>query len=136
MVDGSALSADDVAAALTPGCTVVLLVGTPHPSPSKARQFQEVDLASVRAEGERLLAATSTSLTVLRPWYVLGRGHWWPYVLLPLYWVCERFPTTRDAARRLGLVTHEQILAALAQVVRNGPPSGTRVIEVPQIRQQ
>src|SRR5262245_8211206 len=52
--EGSALNADDVARALTPGCTLVLLVGTPHPSPAKAKQFQEVDLVSVKAAADAI----------------------------------------------------------------------------------
>jgi uncharacterized protein YbjT (DUF2867 family) len=46
---GNALDAESVFKALQPGETVVHLVGTPHPNPSKAREFREVDLASVRA---------------------------------------------------------------------------------------
>jgi uncharacterized protein YbjT (DUF2867 family) len=48
-VVGDALDADSVAAALRPDVTVVHLVGTPHPSPAKAKQFEEIDLASIRA---------------------------------------------------------------------------------------
>jgi len=48
-VIGDALSEDSIAAALRPGDTLIHLVGTPHPSPSKAEQFQKVDLVSIRA---------------------------------------------------------------------------------------
>ena len=48
-VVGDALDPDSVAAALRPDDTVVHLVGTPHPSPAKAKQFEEIDLASIRA---------------------------------------------------------------------------------------
>ena len=34
---------------MLPGGTAIHLVGTPHPSPAKARQFQEIDLVSIRA---------------------------------------------------------------------------------------
>lgn len=40
---------DSYAEAIPPGATIVHLVGTAHPHPTKARQFVEVDLASVRA---------------------------------------------------------------------------------------
>jgi uncharacterized protein YbjT (DUF2867 family) len=167
IVEGSALSPDDVARALSPDCTLVLLVGTPHPSPAKAKQFRDVDLASARAaadaatrhrgiahivyvsvahpapvmqafidsrvEGERLLEATGVPLTILRPWYVLGRGHWWPYALVPVYSLLERLPSTRDSARRLGLVTHRQMVTALVNAIQF-PTSSLRVIEVPEIR--
>ena len=48
-VAGDALDEASVAAALRPDDTVVHLVGTPHPSPAKAKQFEEIDLASIRA---------------------------------------------------------------------------------------
>jgi uncharacterized protein YbjT (DUF2867 family) len=168
IAEGSALSAADVETALSEDGTLVLLVGTPHPSPAKARQFREVDLVSARAaaeaaarfthlahivyvsvahpapvmqafieariEGERLLAATSVPLTVLRPWYVLGPGHWWPYALVPVYSLLERLPATRDSARRLGLVTHRQMIAALLHAIEHPSANGVRVVDVPQIR--
>lgn len=167
IVEGSALNADDVAGALTPGCTLVLLVGTPHPTPAKATEFQEVDLASVRAaaaaikrsniahvvyvsvahpapvmdayiavrsEGERLLRDTGVPLTVLRPWYVLGPGHWWPIALMPLYKLFEWIPSTRATALRLGLVTHAQMVDALAAAAGAAPPASTRIVDVPAIR--
>jgi nucleoside-diphosphate-sugar epimerase len=48
-VEGDALNAESVAGALRPGDTVIHLVGTPHPSPSKADQFEKVDLVSIRS---------------------------------------------------------------------------------------
>jgi uncharacterized protein YbjT (DUF2867 family) len=86
-----------------------------------------------RAEGEALLCGTGLPATVLRPWYVLGPGHRWPWVLLPFYALCERLPSTRDGARRLGLVTLSQMAAALVQAVED-LPRGTRLVTVPQIR--
>ena len=40
---------------------------------------------AVRRECEQALLASGMNVTVVRPWYVLGRGHRWPYVLLPMY---------------------------------------------------
>ena len=91
------------------------------------------DYLAVRAEGETLLRATGMNATILRPWYVLGPGHRWPYALIPAYWICELFPPTREGARRLGLVTLNQMLAALAHSVEN-PARGVRMVEVPDIR--
>src|SRR5215813_13146988 len=48
-VSGDALDAKSVGAAMQAGDTVVHLVGTPHPNPSKAKEFQAVDLVSIRA---------------------------------------------------------------------------------------
>jgi uncharacterized protein YbjT (DUF2867 family) len=46
---GDALVVDSVTAAIRPGDSVVHLVGTPHPTPTKADQFEKVDLVSIRA---------------------------------------------------------------------------------------
>lgn len=86
-----------------------------------------------RAECERALRASGLNATILRPWYVLGPGRRWPYLLLPMYWLLERIPSTRDAARRMGLVTVEQMVAALASAVED-PAQGIRILEVPEIR--
>ena len=48
-VVGDALSDDSIATALHAGDTLIHLVGTPHPTPSKADQFEKVDLISIRA---------------------------------------------------------------------------------------
>jgi len=89
---------------------------------------------AARAEGEALLRASGINVTILRPWYVLGPGHRWPLLLLPLYRLAEALPATQAAARRLGLVTLEQLLGALIESVES-PVSGCRVFDVPAIRQ-
>ena len=48
-VVGDALDDKSVAGALREGDTLIHLVGTPHPTPSKADQFERVDLISIRA---------------------------------------------------------------------------------------
>ena len=88
---------------------------------------------AVRAECERALLASGMDVTILRPWYVLGPGHRWPYALLPMYWLCERIPSTRGGARRLGLVTLAQMVRTLVSAAEN-PSIGARFINVPQIR--
>jgi uncharacterized protein YbjT (DUF2867 family) len=164
---GDALDAASVASAIRPGDTVVHLVGTPHPNPRKAAEFERVDLASIhattaaaqragaahlvyvsvaqpapvmhayvaaRAAGEAEIAAAGLCATVLRPWYVLGPGHWWPVLLLPLYGAASVLPAWRDGARRLGLVTRSQMVRALVAAVEHAPASGVRVVDVPGIR--
>jgi hypothetical protein len=73
--------------------------------------------------------------TFLRLWYVLGPGHRWPYLLVPAYFVFERLPGTRDAARRIGLVTLPQMVAAIVRAIES-PPVGVRIVEVPEIRRR
>jgi uncharacterized protein YbjT (DUF2867 family) len=152
--------------AVGPADAFVHLIGTPHPSPAKAKEFREVDLVSiqvavkaareagvkhfiylsvahpapmmhafiaVRSQGEEMIRASGMNATFLRPWYVLGPGHRWAYMLLPFYWICERLPSTRTSAQRLGLITLSQMLNALIYSVEN-PPTGVRILEVPEMR--
>lgn len=55
--------------------------------------------------------------TILRPWYVLGPGHRWPYALLPMYWLMEVLPSMREARGVSALVTLEQMVGALVDAV-------------------
>ena len=89
---------------------------------------------AVRSEGERMIRESGIPATFVRPWYVLGPGHRWAYVLLPFYWLCERIPSTRASARRLGLVTISQMLDSLVWAVENSP-DGVRILDVPKIRE-
>jgi len=72
--------------------------------------------------------------SILRPWYVVGPGRRWPYLLMPFYKVCEWLPFARGAALRLGLVTLDELILALIDAVES-PAQGGRVIEVPEIRE-
>ena len=168
IVAGDPLDGAFLAAALRPGDTLVHLIGTPHPNPSKAAQFLSVDLASAqaavaaaqrsgiahlvyvsvaqpapvmqtylaaRAGAERSIAAAGLTATILRPWYVLGPGHRWPIVLAPFYALASVVPRWREDANRLGLVTLEQMVAALVWSIENPPPVGLRrILDVAAIR--
>ena len=92
------------------------------------------DFIAVRAHGEALISASGMKATFVRPWYVLGPGHWWPYALKPFYWAAELLPGTRESARRLGLVTISQMLTALVWAVENSPATA-QVVDVPKIRE-
>lgn len=166
-VIGDALDSASFTHAVPRGAVIVHLVGTPHPNPAKALEFDRVDLASIRAttaaarqagaahliyvsvahpapvmrayiaarqKGEALVSESGIPATILRPWYMLGPGHRWPYVLIPVYAVLRWFASTREGAERLGLVTRDACVAALVQAVEAEPPVGRRVIGVPEIR--
>jgi len=89
---------------------------------------------AVRTQGEALLRVSGMAATFVRPWYVLGPSHRWPHLLQPLYWLCERLPSTRESAMRLGLVTLPQMLITLVWAVAN-PPSGVQILDVPRIKE-
>jgi nucleoside-diphosphate-sugar epimerase len=167
VVTGNALDDSTFAASVAPADTFIHLIGTPHPNPSKARQFRDVDLVSVRAavtaaahawvkhfiylsvaypapimheyiavrkEGEAMIRASGMTATFLRPFYVLGPGHWWPYPLVPLFTLMRRIPATRDGAVRLGPVTLRQMIRSLVFAVEHPPHEGIRALNAREIR--
>ena len=115
-------------AAQRAGAGHIVYVSVAHPAPLMHAYV------SARLEGEALVAATGIPATILRPWYVLGPGHRWPLLLLPIYALLRLLPATRKAADRLGLVTQGQMTAALLDAVANPPDAATRIVEVPAIR--
>ncbi len=120
---------ESVSAAAGAGIKHFVYVSVAQPSPvMKAYQ-------AARAEGEQMIRDSGIDATILRPWYVLGPGHRWPYALKPIYRLFEAIPSTRATARRLGLVTLEQMVAALVASVEN-PQKGVRILDTPAIRAQ
>jgi uncharacterized protein YbjT (DUF2867 family) len=99
-----------------------------HPAPVMK------EFIAVRSAGEQMIRESGINATFVRPWYVLGPGHWWPYAVLPVYWVLETIPKTKESAERLGLITIGQMLTALAWAVEN-PLSGVQILDVPKIRE-
>jgi hypothetical protein len=53
--------------------------------------------------------------------------------LLPFYRVAEILPRARDSARRLGLVTIDEMVNTLAALAAHRV-NGIRIVEVPEIR--
>jgi hypothetical protein len=86
----------------------------------------------VRAECERIICDAGLHATVVRPWYVLGPGHWWPAFLKPAYWLAAQIGTTRESAERLGLVRLDQMIRTLVWAVEH-PTLETRPLSVQQI---
>lgn len=114
-------------AAVTSRAAHIIYVSVAHPAP-----IMDAYIA-VRREGEALVSATGIPATILRPWYVLGPGHWWPYALVPVYAVLRQIPSTRDGALRLALVTHRAMVNALVHAVENPPSQGIRVLDASAI---
>ncbi len=108
------------------GVSHFVYVSVAHPAPVMHAYID------VRSQCEEALEASGLNATILRPWYVLGPGHRWPYALIPFYKLAEAWPSTRNSARRLGLVTLPQMVNAIVRAVEN-PPQGTRIFEVPEI---
>jgi nucleoside-diphosphate-sugar epimerase len=118
---------ESVAAAKAAAIANFVYVSVAHPAPVMREYI------AARMEAEEAIRASGLHASILRPWYVLGPGRRWPLALLPLYGILRLLPPTRAGAQRLGLVTLEQMVAALTRSIER-PPSGLRVWEVPAIR--
>ena len=116
-----------ISAAVASGVRHLVYVSVAHPAPL----MQEYIAA--RTEAEEAIRKAGLNATILRPWYVLGPGRRWPLGLAPIYRLLEALPSTREGARRLGLVSVEQMMGSMVRAVVE-PPNGVRVWEVPQIR--
>jgi uncharacterized protein YbjT (DUF2867 family) len=116
-----------VAAAVKAQAHHFVFVSVAHPAPAMKAYI------AVRQECEQIIEDSGLNATILRPWYVLGPGHLWPYMLLPMYWLMEHIPSKRETALRLGLVTLQQMLNALVAAVEN-PSQGIEIVDVPRIR--
>jgi len=105
-------------------------VGVPHFIYLSVGQPAPVmrDYIAVRAEGERLIQEAGLTATLLRPWYVLGPGHRWAAILKPIYAIASLVPATRPGAKRLALVTLQQMTRAILHAVENPPLPGHLVI--------
>jgi uncharacterized protein YbjT (DUF2867 family) len=116
-----------ISAAAKAGVQHFVYVSVAQPAPVMKAFIQ------VRAEAEAMIRDSGLNATIVRPWYVLGPGRRWPYLLAPMYWLFELLPSTRETARRLGLVTIDQMVRALRRAVEN-PCRGVCIVEVPEIR--
>lgn len=115
-----------VVAAKKAGVRHLIYVSVAHPAPVMKAYI------AVRVQVEQAIRDAGLNATILRPWYVLGPGHWWPYLILPFYKLFEFLPPMREGAQRLGLVTLAAMVGALVRSVEE-PAQGVRVVEVPDI---
>jgi len=114
-------------AAKESGVRHFIYLSVAYPAPIMAEYI------AVRQEGEALIRASGIPATFLRPFYVLGPDHWWPYPLLPLIGLLKMIPATREGARRLGPVSLRAMVRSLVLAVEN-PPAGVREVNAPEIR--
>lgn len=116
-----------VAAATSAKAVHFVYLSVAHPAPVM-KAYVETRIAA-----EEIISAVSLNATFLRPWYVLGPGHRWAYALLPMYWLLKLIPATRETAKRLDLVTLNEMIATLVEAVEN-PADGIRIVDAQEIK--
>jgi uncharacterized protein YbjT (DUF2867 family) len=92
------------------------------------------DYQQCRAEGETAIHSTQIPATFIRPWYVVGPGHYWPLLFQPLFTILEWIPSTSQKAKALRLVTLKQMQRTLLYAIENMPATGVSIIEIDSIR--
>lgn len=116
-----------VTSAVNAGVKHFIYLSVAHPAPVM-KEFIEV-----RKKGEELILNSGLNASFIRPWYVLGPGHYWPYLFVPFYKLFELIPSTRDGALRLGLVKIKQILKCITYAVKN-PAEAVKIYDVKSIK--
>lgn len=116
-----------VPAAVDAGIKHFIYLSVAHPAPIMK------DFIEVRMKGEDLIRQSGMNASFIRPWYVLGPGHYWPYVLIPFYKLFEIIPSTKESAHRLGLVKIGQMVNCITFAALN-PPNGIKVYDTSAIR--
>lgn len=92
------------------------------------------DYQRVRAEGENLLRRAGIKSSFVRPWYVLGPGHWWPLLLKPLFWIFRFIPSLKEKSEKLDTVTIRQMINTLTYAVKHPPANGLMTYDVAEIK--
>jgi nucleoside-diphosphate-sugar epimerase len=124
-------------ASVEQAATVVQSNNLPHVIYLSVSQYPSrlmQDYRAVRAKGESLLKATGAQCSFIRPWYVLGPGHWWPILLTPFYALARLLPITREQSRQQDLVTIRQMIRTLYYAINHPPENGVSIYNVPDIK--
>ena len=92
------------------------------------------DYQEARRQGEQIVLASGLTSTFIRPWYVVGPGHYWPLIFQPVFKLLEYIPATSVQAKSLALVSLKQMLLTLRNVVANPPKGMLNIVEVQDVK--
>jgi len=89
------------------------------------------DYQVCRPKREKVITK-SLKASIIRPCYIIGPGHYWPLLFLPLFKLLEIIPGTSSKAKTLRLVFLSQMLNTSAYAVEH-PPERVSVFEIEEI---
>lgn len=92
------------------------------------------DYQQARSQGEQAIIASGIPYTFIRPWYVVGPGHYWPLLFNPVFKLLEIIPKTSVQAKSLALVSIKQMLRTLKNVILNMADRPNTIIEIKDIK--
>lgn len=76
---------------------------------------------AVRAEVEALITSLGLTATIIRPFYVLGPGRRWPYLVMPFLWIGRFIPGLSRLANTMVFNTREQVVQTIVGAIENPP---------------
>ena len=91
------------------------------------------DFQEAKRKGEEYIKALHLPYVFIRPWYVLGPGRWWPYLLFPLFKLLQIIPATAKKAKALGFVSIQQMILSLKFIVSH-PDDAPEIVEIDEIK--
>lgn len=103
-------------------------------SVSQFPSFVMHNYQQARKRGESLVKSSGIPCTFLRPWYVLGPGHWWPVIFQPFFFFARMIKSLRKSIVHRQYVTIRQMIAALRIAIKN-TPLYVMVMEIEDIKQ-
>lgn len=115
-------------AAIATGIKHFVYLSVAHPAPVMKNYIE------VRKKCEALIYQSGLRSTIIRPWYVVGTKHYWPYLLIPFYKIFQNIESTKETASRLGLVTLPQLTKTIIQAIEKPPTNSVRIVEVQEIQ--
>lgn len=92
------------------------------------------DYQLCRADAEAAILSSGLKATFIRPWYVVGPGHYWPLLFQPLFKLLEWIPSTSAKAKALRLVSLRQMLRAIIYAIKHPPVGAVKLVEINEIR--
>lgn len=78
------------------------------------KEFQKA-----KSSAEEYINSLNLPHVFVRPWYVLGPGHWWPYLFFPLFKLLECIPSTAKKAKAFGFITIRQMINSLKYILKH-----------------
>ena len=118
-----------VSAAKTAGVQHFIYVSVAQYPTKMMETYQQV-----RASAEQLILSAGLKASFIRPWYIIGPGHYWPLLFQPLFRLMEQIPSTSLKAKSLALVSLRKMLKSMQSAVQQAPEKQYRVIEIAEIR--
>jgi uncharacterized protein YbjT (DUF2867 family) len=119
---------ESVNAAKRAPCSHFIYISVAQTPTSIMRDYQ-----GCRKKGEELLADSELIASIIRPWYIVGPGHYWPLLFLPLFKLLEIIPATAPQAKALRLVSLKDMLQMMSYAVDH-PPQRWQIFEISDIR--